>query len=53
MITILRIDFKPKDIAEVTFINKNGCFEMVFISMEAIKETFDIEKLKFFIESNI
>jgi len=52
MITILKIEFKPNDIAEVTFVNRKGMLEMAFVSMEFFNENVNIEKLKEAIDFN-
>ena len=52
-IKILRIDFKPNDIAEVTIIKQNGQFEMLFVSMTVFKEVIDLEKLEQFLTTNL
>lgn len=52
-VKILRIDFKPNDIAEVTIIKQNGQFEMLFVSMTVFKEVIDLEKLEQFLTTNL
>jgi hypothetical protein len=51
MITILKIEFKPKDIIKVTFVNDNGFIESVRMSREFIDTVLDINKLKSFIDN--
>ena len=52
-VKILRIDFKPNDIAEVTVIKQNGQFEMLFVSMELFKEVCELERFEQFLTTNL
>jgi hypothetical protein len=51
MITVLKIEYKVNDVAEVTFINENSMFELVLLSNELMDKILKLDKLKLIIKS--